>query len=179
MTKENQIEIPLSKSKMILTFLGSLIFVLIGIWFLLNPPKSNHWFFGNEIVIFVFGLAAILFFGLVAVTIFRKLLDKKPGLIINSQGIIDNSSGISAGLIPWTDIQQIKTVQVMSQRFLMFTVKNPQDYLDKASTTLKRNAMKVNYKTYGAPISISSNALKINFDELHKMLLEKMSENKS
>ena len=180
MTSQNeQIEIPLSKNKMFLTLLGAIAFVGLGLWFLINPPKSNHWLLGNPTLIFIIGLASILFFGLVAVTIFRKFSDKKPGLIISKQGITDNSSGVSAGLIPWTDIQEIKMSQVMSQKFLMFIVSNPQDYLDKVTNPLKRNAMKMNYKTYGSPISISSNALKTNFDELQKLLEYKMNEYKS
>ena len=180
MTSQNgQIEIPLSKNKMFLTLLGSTTFVVLGLWFLIDPPKSNHWLLGNPTLIFIIGLASILFFGLVAVTIFRKFSDKKPGLIISKQGITDNSSGVSAGLIPWTDIQEIKISQVMSQKFLMFIVSNPQDYLDKVTNPLKRNAMKMNYKTYGSPISISSNALKTNFNELQKLLEDKMNEYKS
>ena len=179
MTKEEQIEIPLSKTKMILTFLGSLMFVGLGIWFLTNPPKSNHWLFGNPTLILIAGIASVIFFGLVAVIIFRKFSDKKPGLIINRQGIFDNSSGVSAGLIPWTDIQEIKISQVMSQKFLMFIVRNPEYYLEKVTNPLKKNAMKMNYKTYGSPISISSNALQTNFDDLHKLLIDKMNEYKS
>ncbi len=178
LTKGEQIEIPLSKTKMTLTFLGSLVFVGIGIWFLINPPKSNHWLFDNPAVIFIAGLASVIFFGLIAVTIFRKLLDKKPGLIISKQGITDNSSGVSAGLIPWADIQEIKISQVMNQKFLMFIVRNPNDYLDKVTNRLKKNAMKLNYKTYGSPISISSNSLQTNFDDLYKLLIEKMNEYK-
>jgi hypothetical protein len=178
-TQNEQIEIPLSKNKMFLTLLGAIAFVGLGLWFLINPPKSNLWLLGNPTLIFIIGLASILFFGLVAVTIFRKFSDKKPGLIISKQGITDNSSGVSAGLIPWTDIQEIKMSQVMSQKFLMFIVSNPQDYLDKVTNPLKRNAMKMNYKTYGSPISISSNALKTNFDELQKLLEDKMNEYKS
>ncbi|PJE46011.1 MAG: hypothetical protein CUR34_11485 [Sediminibacterium sp.] len=178
MTKEEEIEIPLSKTKMILTFLGSIMFVGLGLWFLINPPKSNHWLFGNPTVIFITGIASVIFFGLVSITIFRKFSDKKPGLTINRQGIFDNSSGVSAGLIPWTDIQEIKISQVMSQKFLMLIVSNPEDYLEKVTNPLKRNAMKMNYKTYGSPISISSNALKTNFDDLHKMLIDKMKEYK-
>lgn len=179
MTGKEQIEIPLSKTKMMLTFFGSLLFVGLGLWFLINPPKSTHWLFGNPTVIFIAGIASVLFFGLVAVTIFRKFSDKKPGLIINKQGITDNSSGVSAGLIPWTDIQEITISQVMNQKFLMFIVRNPEFYLDKVTNPLKRNAMKMNYKTYGSPISISANALQTNFDDLHKLLIEKMNEYKS
>jgi len=179
MTKDDQIEIPLSKQKMILTFLGSIVFVGLGIWFLINPPKISNPILGNPTLIFIVGLASILFFGLVAVTIFRKFSDKKKGLIINSQGITDNSSGVSAGLIPWKDIQEIKVSQVMSQKFLMFIVSNPQDYIDKVTNPFKRNAMKMNYKSYGSPISISSNALQTNFDDLQKLLIEKMKQYKS
>lgn len=179
MTKKEQIEIPLSKTKMVLTFLGSLMFVGLGIWFLINPLKSGHWLFGNTNLIFIAGLASVMFFGLVAVTIFRKFSDKKPGLTINRQGVIDNSSGVSAGLIPWTDIQEIKIFQVMNQKFMMFIVTNPEDYLEKVKNPLKRNAMKMNYKTYGSPISIASNALQTNFDDLHKLLINKMNEYKS
>jgi hypothetical protein len=179
MTKEEQIEIPLSKTKLLLTLLGSLLFVALGLWLLINPPESNHWLFGNSTVIIITGLASVIFFGLAAVTIFRKFSDKNPGLTINRQGIIDNSSGASAGLIPWTDIQEIKISQVMNQKFLMFIVSNPEDYLEKVTNPLKRNAMKINYKTYGSPISISSNALQTNFDDLHKLLINKMNEYKS
>lgn len=179
MTQNEQMEIPLSKTKMLLTLVGAIIFVGLGFWFLINPPKISNPIFGNPTLIFIVGLASILFFGLMAVSIFRKISDKKPGLIISRQGITDNSSSVSAGLIPWTDIQEIKVSQVMSQKFLMFIVSNPQDYLDKVKNPLKRNAMKMNYKTYGSPISISSNALQTNFDDLQKLLVEKMNEYKS
>jgi len=61
MTNEEQIEIPLSKTKMTLTFLGSLVFVGLGLWFLINPPKSNHLLFGNPTLIFIAGLASVIF----------------------------------------------------------------------------------------------------------------------
>lgn len=179
MTNEEQIEIPLSKTKMTLTFMGSLIFVGLGIWFLVNPPKISNPILGNSTTFFIIGIASILFFGLVAITIFRKFSDKKAGLIINKQGIIDNSSGVSAGEIPWTDIQEITISQVMNQKFLMIIVKNPQEYIDKVTSPIKRNAMKMNYKSYGSPISISSNALKTDFEKLQKLINEKMHEYKS
>jgi hypothetical protein len=134
---------------------------------------------GNPTVIFIVGLASVLFFGLVAITIFRKLSDKKPGLIINRQGIIDNSSGVSAGLILWTDIEDIKVSQAMNQKFLMFIVKNPQAYLNKVTNPLKRKGMEMNYRTYGSPISISANSLQINFDNLYSLLTEKLKVYKS
>ncbi len=179
MTKEEVIEIPLSKTKMTLSFLGSLMFVGLGLWLLTNLPKRNIGLFCNPTVIFIAGLAALIFFGLIAVIIFRKLIAKKPGLTVNRKGITDNSSGVSAGLIPWADIQEIKISKVMNQKFLMLIVKNPEYYLNKVTNPLKRSVMKMNYKTYGSPISISSNALQTNFEDLYKLLIEKRNEYKS
>ena len=179
MTQDEQIEIPLSKKKMVFTFLGAIVFVGLGIWLLVNPPKISNPIFGNPTVILIVGLASIIFFGLAGAIIFRKFLDKKPGLTISKEGITDNSSGVSAGLIPWSDIHEIKVSQVMSQKFLMLVVNNPQDYLDKVANPLKRNAMNINYKTYGSPISISSNALQTNFNDLQRLLTEKLKEYKS
>lgn len=170
------IEIPLSKGKMTLTFIGAIVLIAIGFWLVSNPPTISNPIFGNSTLILIIGITSIFLFGLAAVIIFRKFSNKKPGLIISNAGIVDNSSGVSAGIIPWSDIQDIKTAQVMSQRFLMIIVKNPQDYLDKVQNVLKKNAMKLNYKSYGSPIAISSNSLKIGFDELEQLLIEKMTE---
>lgn len=179
MTQEEHIEIPLSKSKMTLTLLGSFVFVGLGMWFLINPPKISNPILGNPTTLFVVGLVSILFFGAIAISAFRKFSDKKAGLIISQQGVTDNSSGVSAGLIPWTDIQKITVSQVMNQRFLLLIVRNPEEYLDKVKNPIKRNVMKANYKTYGSPISISANALDTDFDRLHQLLVEKLNEYKA
>ncbi|WP_223255517.1 hypothetical protein [Flavobacterium sp. LM4] len=64
MSEENQIEIPLSKQKLYLMLLGSIIFVIIGTWLVVNPPKSNHQIFGNPMIIFISGISAIVFLGI-------------------------------------------------------------------------------------------------------------------
>ena len=97
----------------------------------------------------------------------------------SGQGIIDNSSGVSAGVVLWSDIEEIKISKVMSQKFLMFIVKNPQDYIDKVTNPLKKKTVEMNYKSFGSPISISANSLQTNFDSLYKLLTEKMEEYKS
>ena len=179
MTTTGQIEIPLSKKKMILTLIGAIVFVGLGLWFLISPPKTNHWLFGNPTFIFIAGLASVLFFGLIAIVIAKKIPDNKAGLIINDEGIFDNSSGVSAGLVLWSDIKEIKVAQVMSQKFLMFIVNNPQDYIDRQTNALKKKGMQMNLKSYGSPISISANALTTNFDKLYELLQQKFKEKKS
>jgi hypothetical protein len=178
MTQTEQIEIPLSKKKILLLLFGAIAFVVIGVLFLINPSIFISSIVRNTTMIFIAGLASVLFFGLCAIVAFRKLFDKKVGLVINREGIIDNSSGVSAGVVLWSDIKKIETCSVAGQKFLMIIVTNPQDYIDKVTSPLKRKAMAMNYKTYGSPISISANSLQTNFDRLHNLLTEKMKEYK-
>lgn len=174
MMEQSHIEVSLSKKKLILTLLGSLMFVAIGLWMVIARPSSNHFFFSNPALVLGAGVAGILFFGFVAVKVIPKLMDKKPGLIINSNGITDNSSGVSAGFIPWADIEDIRLAQVFNQRFLLIMVNNPEQYINRASNAITRKLITSNYSSYGSPISISSHALQMDFDQLHALLVEKM-----
>ena len=109
----------------------------------------------------------------------QKISEKKAGLVINKQGVTDNSSALSIGFIPWADVQEIKILKVMSERFLLFILNNPQDYLKKVKNPIRRNTMKINQKLYGSPFSISSSLLQITFNELKELLQEKRNEYKS
>jgi hypothetical protein len=169
-----QIEIPLSKMRLILTLIGAIGFVAIGFWFVIDPPKISNPFFGNPTTIFVIGIASILFFGLCAVLIARKLPDNKPGLIIDDVGITDNSNGVSAGKILWSDIENISVMEIRRQKIIMLHVKNPQDYINKQTSGFKKRMLKINLNMYGTPLSITSNTLKINFDELINILYNEL-----
>lgn len=168
-----KIEIPLSKKKLMLLLVGSLVFVAAGIWFLLNPPKINNPFFGNPNFILIISIAAILFFGLMAFFIARKLPDNRPGLIIDQLGLIDNSSALSPGQVLWSDIENISVIEINRQKLILLDVKNPQDYIDRQSNGFKKKLMQINFNSYGTPLSITANSLQIEFDELFRLLNEK------
>lgn len=178
MMQTGQIEIPLSKKKMLLLLFGAVAFVVVGTLFLLKPSIFISSAFRNPAIIFIAGLASVLFFGLCAIVLLRKLFDKKAGLIISKEGITDNSSGMSAGLVLWSDIEEIETCSVSNQKFLIFIVKDPQRYIDNTTGTLKKKAMEMNYNNYGSPVSISANSLQMNFDNLYNLLIDKMKEYK-
>ena len=176
MTHIEQIEIPLSKKKMLLTLLGSIAFVGFGAFFAMNPTMfTDH----DPIVVFSAGVVSVLFFGVVAIFLFRKLSDKKPGLTINSRGITDNSSGASIGLVLWSDIEGIEMTSVANQKFLTITVENPHDYINKATNPVQRKGMQINHRSYGSPILISANSLQTNLNSLQKLLTVKMEEYKA
>lgn len=175
-----KIEIPLSKNKLFLGIAASILFVGLGVWLFLNADsfqEQSSSLLRNPIVIKVISIFSILFFGAVGVFVFKKLFDKKPGLIIDAHGITDNSSGVSVGLIEWKDITNIVTDQVMSTKFLLIELKDPEKYIAKAKSGMKAKIMRANMKSYGTPLSISSNTLKYNFKKLEELIRTEFDRN--
>lgn len=166
-------EIPLSKNKLFLVIGSSILFVIIGIWILINADNLQEYSFKllrNPLTLKIIGILSILFFGVTGFFGFKKLSDKKVGLIIDSNGITDNSNATSVGLIEWNDITSITTKQVMSTKFLSININNPEKYINKAKSGIKAKLMRSNMKMYGTPISITSNTLKYNFEELERLI---------
>jgi cytochrome bd-type quinol oxidase subunit 1 len=103
--------IPQSKTKILLHFLGALLFVAIGIWLWAiagqKPPQEEIGMKGIAIL-------GVLFFGACAIGWCIALFDRRPALVIDAIGIIDHSSGVSAGRIRWSEIEDIR-VESMGQ----------------------------------------------------------------
>ena len=171
------IAIPLSKSKLILMLLGALVFVALGLWFVIAPPVVHNSFWGTTRIIVV-GYASIIFFGICAIFIARKFIDKRPGLIMDENGLIDNSSGLSVGQVYWSEIENISVIKIHRQKLIMIKVNDPEKFVEKQKNKLKKRMMLMNLKMYGSPLSITSNGLKISFDELFSILTNKWNASK-
>ncbi len=158
-----EVIIPLSKRKVALLLLGSLAFVGTSIWL---------WFIaGWDLRMKGAALAGMSFFGLCGIYYLIKICDSRPGLIINVQGIEDNSSAISAGRIPWGEITGLKVSEIFGQRFVTIEVVNPRKYVERGGS-FKRMLNAANVKLVGSPINISSNSLQLNFNELLSLLTQ-------
>jgi hypothetical protein len=165
---ETRIEV--SKTKVTLLMAGAGAFVAGGVWFWLDaadivaslpaahPAKSL-------ILVRGVGLASIIFFGLCAVLALRKLFDRKPDLILNSSGVVDNSSYVSAGFIPWGEILGAEVLEIHKQKMLIVRIRDPQKYIERGGW-IRQRVDHANYKLCDSPIAIVSNALKIRFPEL-------------
>jgi hypothetical protein len=179
MNTAQQIEIPLSKFKLTLLFLVSLVFIGCGIWLLTSPPKTNNSILSNPTTVFILGLVSIIFSGLIGFYAFKKLWDKTPGLIISDQGIFDNASMVCAGFIPWTDIVEIREMEFRNQKLIDLAVKNPQAYIDRHKGVIKRKLLQINYNMSGIVIGIPSTGLKCSYKELKLMIDRKWEEHKA
>jgi hypothetical protein len=166
-----------SKSKIAGGIVGSGAFVAIGMWLLsvdattIRSQRSFSLFLNNPTYAHGLGVAAIVFFGLCGILLIKRLFNKKPGLVFDNSGIVDNSSSVSAGFIPWSEIVGSEIFDLQRQRILVIMVKDPQKYIERGNS-VRRTLNIANNEMCGSPIAISSNALKINFPELQALFNE-------
>ena len=99
----------------------------------------------------------------------RALLSKSPGLIINRIGIVDNTTGASAGKIPWKIIRRLSITQHRAAQFLTIEVHDPEQFLRQGSL-LSRVFKRINYTFFRSPIQISVHALDVNFSEMVEII---------
>ncbi|NDI99817.1 hypothetical protein GWA97_12075 [Flavobacterium sp. LaA7.5] len=161
----SEIEIPRSRQKIILLILSSLLFIAAGYWIsfeIADEQTRLHPLFA----IFI-GVLSIIMGIISSIYSLMSLFNRKHSLIINDKGIIDNSSGVSVGLIKWSDIINIEITRVKSTKFILLFVQNPEQYINN-SKSFKRFLLKSNHKMYGTPLSISSTSLQYNFEDLEK-----------
>jgi hypothetical protein len=167
------IEIPLSKTKMVLTLIGSALFITAGVWFVSNPYEFHR----AHLLISIVGVVVIIFFGVVALYIVSKLFDTDPGLIIDDDGITDNSSMFAVGFVPWEDVTDINVIEVSGQKIIMIMVTDADGYIRRQPNALARRTASLNYRMYGSPVAISAHGLRSSFDNLYKLIIEKRPEN--
>lgn len=140
-------------------------FVVLCALLYLHPDGTRY----DPMFVRAVGMAGFVFFGLCGVFGLAKCLDSRPGLVLDSIGIIDNSAGVAVGRIAWSEIRDVQAGSVRSQKFLVLFVTNPEKYLGKGNF-LKRFFVDANYRMTCSPITISAGALRIGFSELEGLI---------
>jgi hypothetical protein len=177
MSVDEERVIALSRAKLALTTAGALLMAAAGVWFFVaSDDGSLVTTLGRFVppwVVHALGLAAALFGTAGAVYGVRKSFDREPGLTLGPRGLVDNSSAVAAGVIPWSEITGLDTFEMHNQKMLVVHV-GPAKYVERGSA-LKRALNRANMGMCGSPIVISSNALQIPFDELRNELAAYLS----
>ncbi|MCG2792873.1 MAG: hypothetical protein L6262_04915 [Weeksellaceae bacterium] len=175
----NQIEIKSSKKKILLLILCLLVFIILEIPLIINPEKYVSTLFRNASFIRISSIIGFVICVFALIAFISVVFTRKMSLIINNEGIIDTSSYVSKGMIPWNDIISIKIIDVMSTKFLLINVKNPKKYVDNETSKIKKSLLQSTLKKYGTPITISSTTLQYDFDKLEKLILDSFENYKS
>ncbi|MBN3522830.1 STM3941 family protein [Paenibacillus apiarius] len=143
-----------SKRKLILTLLGSLVFVAIGILLMLD----------SEGVSVVVGGVCALFFALTLAYALFRLAVPKPALVISEEGFIDNASLSAAGEVTWEEVKDIFIYEFMGEHFIGIQVVNP-DRLMARIPSWKQSIAKANKHLVKAQVNIPKVAISVPLEQ--------------
>jgi hypothetical protein len=105
------------------------------------------------------------FFGLCFLYACYRLIVPKPAVIVNHEGIFDNASAISAGLVKWDEIADVFVSYFMGQSFLSVVPVDIEAFL-RRQPVFKIWLMKANAGLVAAPINIPQSMLRMKVEEL-------------
>src|SRR5690625_4129564 len=124
MRENNAVSIALNKKKLWLWSIGCVLFIVLGFFFIFDPGDFKSPFIHQVLIIRLLGFIALIVFGYFLGTYIPELADKSPGLVIDEEGIVDNSTEVSLGKIIWEDIKNIYSKKVATNKFILIEVIN-------------------------------------------------------
>ncbi len=164
------IEIYSSKKKSFLLLIGSLIFVGLGIWFVLEANSLSDSLRKSPLLITGIGVVSILFFGLGIYAGIKGLIATRLLLIISPKGLNVNPSKSMSDFIGWREILGFNEIDIHGTKIIIINVENPTSWIEKEADSLRKQLMKYNIENYNSPFNISANGLNISHVQLKEKL---------
>ena len=166
------IKVPINKSKATRRFTLFVILLLVFTLMALQPQlfiKSGSYGFVK-----VAGFIGSFIFIIGAAFVAQKVFNKKPGLIIDNEGIADGSLGVMFPKVSWSQVTEIRHLESNGDHFIKITIKDPEKYISAEPNPLKRKMLEMNYNTLRTPVNIAASRLKMDFQELYAMVKSKL-----
>lgn len=162
MSTENLV-FKLNKNMRIRMGIGVVLFLSLGLWmtFIYRPHNyvAQYIFIGLGALCLVLGIWLLIL-------LIKKLSGPKEGIIVTSEGIIEQVNQHGVPMIYWKDIKGIREEMVFTNKFIRIDVYNPDDYIEQAKNVVQRRMMKNNFKMYGSPFLVTSKVLGIKHNDL-------------
>jgi hypothetical protein len=155
-----------SRGKAVLMLLASLAFVAGGIFILVAARADERPRRGVPAA--VAGWGAIVFFGGCAMVGVWQLVDSRPRLVIDEQGITDRT--LRCGRIPWREIVDARVNVVHGQPFICLELRNEEPFLRKLSPA-GRALLKANRALGFSALNINLGGLDADPHEVYELVL--------
>jgi len=166
MTKSNSIHIGINRKRLKLVGIGyaiAALFIFCGFYYISTRFEGN---WSNAMKI-IGGIIAV-FSGVTGLSAVKPLNDKNAGITIDENGILDQSTSISSGLISWKSISNLESNS--KEKMILIKVKKPDDFTKNAKNRAIKQLLQRNLAIYKTPVVIESNYLNCSFDELQTTL---------
>ncbi len=145
---------------------------MLGVLLLVVGVTEN----GSDAAKFIIiGALDFVVFALCTIYWVRSMIKRKPALIITTEGIIDQSTYLAAGLIKWEEIADIDLVQFSNQTFLGIYTLDP-DLIINRSNSLKSMMNRMNKGLLATQVNIPIKILDCSVEELIEMVSKRWKE---
>jgi hypothetical protein len=168
-------EIYSSKKKSFLLLIGSLLFVIGGIYMFINAENPTSYKSRNPLLVEGIAVVSVLFFGLGTYVSIRQLIQNQLILIIDKFGLNVNPKKLLGDIIEWKNIEGFSEIKIHSTKFIIIEVNNSNYWIEKETNKIRKMLMKFNVINYGSPFNLSANSMQINHADLMKLLNENLS----
>jgi hypothetical protein len=111
------------------------------------------------------GVLGLVVFGSAAGFLLRRLLVRRPTLVLDAGGLVDRASAVAAGRVPWDRVADVGVQTMGRNRVLSVLLRDPEAWL-AAQPPLRRRTMALNAKLLGTPVNIPLSAVDVPEDEL-------------
>jgi hypothetical protein len=158
----NELVIYAKRGKLVLYGILSLIFVVVsGFLLFIGFTESGR----DSMKFIIIGALGLIFFGLCMVYWVISMVKRKPAIIINHEGIIDQSTYIKAGLVKWDEIADIDFVSFSGQTYLGIYTLDPELIIDRSSS-FKKMLNQMNKGLLDTQVNIPVKILDCSMDDL-------------
>ncbi|WP_042148720.1 STM3941 family protein [Paucisalibacillus sp. EB02] len=158
----NQLVIYAKRGKQILYGILCFIFVAVSGLLLIIGFTENG---SDSFKLIIAGALGFTFFGLCMVYYVISMFKRKPALIVNQEGIIDQSTYIGAGLVKWDEIADVDFVSFSGQTYLGIYTLDPELIVERSSS-FKKMLNRMNKGLLDTQVNIPVKILDCSMDEL-------------
>lgn len=165
----NKVRIRKNKKQEIRDSISTLILLLISIYTLIRLLEEI------KVIYLIIIIILIVFFGVGFIFNISGVLNIRPLLSIDEDGITDRSCISSVGLIPWKEIEVIYVEGNQHQRNIGIKLYNLDEFINKVSF-LKGINIKINLMRKHAPVSINLDTVDKELYEVVELLQRRLEE---
>ena len=153
-----RVAIPFSRMKCLLILAVALLFVVACAYFATHSEGQHR--YSPMFVRIVCGIG-VPFFAVIAIMSVVRLVDSRPGLVVDRQGIEDRTSFASVGRVDWADIHGLRVSRARWNSALVVELHEPERFARRGNIVQR-------LLRFGAPspVVLGSNALDIPFDTM-------------
>lgn len=110
-------------------------------------------------------LVGFVFFGYGFFYMLKKTKNEEIVLCVDENGVMDNSSAIAFGFMPWSDIEDVYLAKFVGETYIELKLRNSEYYMEKLPAW-KKAMVAANLKMGMEAVSITLNATNENPQEI-------------